>query len=37
MTTSELQPYKEVLSKEKAELSETLGNGRPIAIEFTPE
>lgn len=37
MTTRELQRYKEVLSQKMAELSETLGNRRPIAIEFTPE
>lgn len=37
MTTSEIKRYKEALSKKMAELSEILGNRRPIAIEFTPE
>ncbi len=37
MTTSEVKRYKEALSKKMAELSENLGNRKPIAIEFTPE
>ena len=37
MTTTELKRYKEALSEKMAELAETLGNRRPIAIEFTPE
>jgi DnaK suppressor protein len=37
MTTNEIKRYKEALSKKLTELSETLGNRKPIAIEFTPE
>jgi len=37
MTKRELQRYKDALSEKMAELRETLGNRRPIAIEFTPE
>ena len=37
MTTNEGKRYKEALLKKMAELSETLGDRRPIAIEFTPE
>jgi len=37
MTSVELKHYKEALAKKLAELSETLGNRRPIAIEVTPE
>ena len=37
MTTNELMRYKEALTKKMAELSETLGNRRPLAVEFTPE
>src|SRR5512142_436886 len=37
MTTNEINGYKEALSEKLAELSRTLGNRRPIAIEFTPE
>ena len=37
MTTNEIKRYQEALSKKMAELSETLGNRRPITIEFTPE
>ena len=37
MTTNEFKRYKEALSKKTAELSETLGNRKPIAIEVTPE
>lgn len=37
MTTNEIKRYKEALWKKMAELSETLGNRKPIAIEFTPE
>jgi DnaK suppressor protein len=37
MTTRELQRYKNALSIKIAELYETLGNRRPIAIEYTPE
>ena len=37
MTKNELQRYKEALSEKMAELYATLGNRRPIAIEFTPE
>lgn len=37
MTTNEIERYKEALSNKMAELSETLGNRKPIAIEFTPE
>ena len=34
---SELQRYRKALSEKLAELSENLGNRRPIAIELTPE
>ncbi len=37
MTKRELQRYKDALSEKMAEISETLGNRRTIAIEFTPE
>jgi DnaK suppressor protein len=37
MTKNELQRYKEALSEKMTELSENLGNRRPIVIEFTPE
>ena len=37
MTSSEIKRYKEALSKKMTELSESLGNRRPIAIESTPE
>jgi DnaK suppressor protein len=37
MTTNEIKRYMEALSKKMTELSETLGNRKPIAIEFTPE
>ncbi len=37
MTKRELQRYKDALSEKMAEIRETLGNRRPIAIEFTPE
>ncbi len=37
MTTNEIKRYKEALSKKMTELSETLGNRKPIAVEVTPE
>ncbi len=37
MTTSEIERYREALSKKMAELSENLGNRKSIAIEVTPE
>ncbi len=37
MTTNQMKRYKDALSKKMAQLSETLGNRKPIAIEFTPE
>lgn len=37
MTSSEIKRYEEALSKKMAELSQTLGNRKPIAIEVTPE
>ena len=37
MTTNEIERYKEALSNKMAELSETLGNRKPITIEYTPE
>ncbi|MCL5745726.1 MAG: TraR/DksA family transcriptional regulator [Acidobacteria bacterium] len=37
MTTDEIRRYKEALGKKMAELSETLGNRKTIAIEVTPE
>ena len=37
MTTYEIKRYQEALSQKMAELSTTLGDRRPIAIEATPE
>ncbi len=37
MTSNEIKRYKEALSKKMTELSGSLGNRRPIAIESTPE
>ncbi len=37
MMTNETERYREALSEKMAELSETLGNRKTIAIEVTPE
>ncbi len=37
MTINEIKRYKEALAQKTAELSETLGNRKTIAIEVTPE
>jgi DnaK suppressor protein len=37
MTTNELQRYRDALAAKTAEISDSLGNRRPIVIESTPE